>query len=257
MKVTLIASTALENDPPYMPGLSVIEQWMPDPMDSVDDVDRLEEFAGRSCYQSFHKPNPTTKFNSDYLKHILELGHESVLEHSTATFYVQGVSRTLTHELVRHRHLSFSQKSQRYVNESMASYTPPGDLMDRSGDPHIALLLRKMSDHHVEALNLYGEIVEALGDPDYEHRVDIKRARGAARSVLMGSIHTSIVVSGNMRAWRDFLRKRYHVAAEREIRELAQIILGELRLIATNTFQDIPTRPFGSVDGDSTASTNG
>jgi thymidylate synthase (FAD) len=225
--------------------------------DYASEVDALEEFAGRACYQSWNRPNPKTADNEDYMKHILEVGHESVLEHSSATFYIEGVTRTLTHELVRHRHLSFSQQSQRYVNESMASYTPPGDLVERSGDPHIAQLLSRMASHHIQALNLYGEIFEALNDPEYKDSVDIKSARGAARAVLPGNVHTSIVVSGNMRAWRDFLRKRYHVAAEREIRELADVILIELRSIAPNTFQDFPGMPFGSVNDNSETDTPG
>src|ERR1700709_1285331 len=75
----------------------------------------LAEFAGRACYQSWDKPNPATATNEGYLRHILEVGHLSVLEHGTVTFYLTGVSRSLTHELIRHRHFSYSQLSQRYV----------------------------------------------------------------------------------------------------------------------------------------------
>ena len=73
----------------------------------------LAEFAGRACYQSWHKPNPDTRTNHGYLGHILEVGHESVLEHGTVSVYITGISRSLTHELVRHRHFSYSQESQR------------------------------------------------------------------------------------------------------------------------------------------------
>src|SRR3712207_7558756 len=73
----------------------------------------LAEFAGRACYQSWDKPNPATATNAGYLRHILEVGHLSVLEHGTVTMYLTGVSRSLTHELIRHRHFSFSQLSQR------------------------------------------------------------------------------------------------------------------------------------------------
>src|ERR1700754_3256171 len=75
----------------------------------------LAEFAGRACYQSWKKPNPATATNAGYLRHILEVGHLSVLEHGTVSFYLTGVSRSLTHELIRHRHFSYSQLSQRYV----------------------------------------------------------------------------------------------------------------------------------------------
>jgi thymidylate synthase (FAD) len=85
----------------------------------------LAEFAGRACYESWDKPNPATATNRTYLAHILEVGHLSVLEHGSATFYLTGVSRSFTHELVRHRHLSYSQLSQRYVPEHDAAMVEP------------------------------------------------------------------------------------------------------------------------------------
>jgi thymidylate synthase (FAD) len=85
----------------------------------------LAEFAGRACYQSWSKPNPATATNAGYLKHILEVGHLSVLEHGTVTFYMTGVSRSFTHELIRHRHFSYSQLSQRYVPEKDAAMVEP------------------------------------------------------------------------------------------------------------------------------------
>src|SRR5579875_2884421 len=83
------------------------------------------EFAGRACYQSWTKPNPSTATNAGYLRHILEVGHLSVLEHGSVTFYLSGVSRSLTHELIRHRHFSYSQLSQRYVPEKDAAMVEP------------------------------------------------------------------------------------------------------------------------------------
>src|SRR5258707_11430328 len=81
----------------------------------ADGGEALAEFAGRACYQSWSKPNARTATNAGYLRHILEVGHLSVLEHGSVTFYLSGVSRSFTHELVRHRHFSYSQLSQRYV----------------------------------------------------------------------------------------------------------------------------------------------
>ena len=94
----------------------------------------LAEFAGRACYQSWSKPNPATATNATYLAHILEVGHLSVLEHGTATFYITGVSRSFTHELVRHRHFSYSQLSQRYVPEHDAAMVEPDVIAD---DPEL------------------------------------------------------------------------------------------------------------------------
>ena len=80
---------------------SVNMEWI---MKTDNDSSCLEdvlEFAGRSCYESFNKPNPATAKNKDYLANIIEQGHESVLEHGSVTFYITGVSRSCTHELVR------------------------------------------------------------------------------------------------------------------------------------------------------------
>ena len=85
--------------------------WTPTPTGGQ----ALAEFAGRACYESWSKPNPATATNAGYLRHILEVGHLSVLEHGTVTMYLRGVSRSLTHELIRHRHFSYSQLSQRYA----------------------------------------------------------------------------------------------------------------------------------------------
>src|SRR5436853_7888099 len=91
----------------------------------ADGGEALAEFAGRACYQSWRKPNPATATNAGYLRHILEVGHLSVLEHGTVTFYITGISRSLSHELIRHRHFSYSQLSQRYVPERKAAMVEP------------------------------------------------------------------------------------------------------------------------------------
>src|ERR1700716_1801180 len=80
--------------------------------------EHLTEIAGRVCYMSFAKPRPGG--NKVYLDHIKEVGHGSVLEHAVWNFIFAGVSRSMTHELVRHRHFSYSQLSQRYVDEYVA-----------------------------------------------------------------------------------------------------------------------------------------
>src|SRR6478735_2906535 len=91
----------------------------------ADGGQALAEFAGRACYQSWSKPNPATATNAGYLAHILEVGHLSVFEHGTVSFYFTGVSRSCTHELIRHRHFSYSQLSQRYVPERDAAMVEP------------------------------------------------------------------------------------------------------------------------------------
>ncbi len=123
----------------------------------------LAEFAGRACYESWHKPNPATATNAGYLRHILEVGHLSVLEHGSVTFYLRGVSRSLTHELVRHRHLSFSQLSQRYVPERDAAMVEPDVIAD---DPELHARFVAATD---AALTAYTELLDGAGGPARRH----------------------------------------------------------------------------------------
>src|ERR1700753_4022945 len=121
----------------------------------ADGGQALLEFAGRACYQSWSKPNPRTATNAGYLRHIIDVGHLSVLEHASVSFYITGISRSCTHELIRHRHFSYSQLSQRYVPENESQIVlPPGledddelrrilvEAADASRPPYTALLSR-------------------------------------------------------------------------------------------------------------------
>ncbi|MBM4592642.1 FAD-dependent thymidylate synthase [Rhodococcus hoagii] len=206
------------------------------PFPAETDADELAEFAGRNCYRSFGRPNPATGTNSSYLGHILDVGHESVLEHSSVTFMVHAPRSVLT-ELERHRHLSFSVVSQRYVNA--VKVTP---LLHQP--PAFALLSEELTERLDEfaaaTANLYNEIHAELVEQDVDH----KEARGAARAVLPNAIDAPMVVTGNLRAWRYVIKARFHEAADPEIRELAHQILEHLRRIAPNSVQDIPNEPY-------------
>lgn len=106
-----------------------ITTWVPGIGGKCSDGESVIEVGGRLCYMSFEKPRPGG--NEAYIRHIKEVGHGSVLEHATFNLIFTGVSRTLTHELVRHRvGMSYSQLSQRYVDESVAEYVVPHDLRD-------------------------------------------------------------------------------------------------------------------------------
>lgn len=228
MQVDLIGYTVI-------PDMAKIRKYAPRIADDwvSTDADLLAEFAGRSCYQSFHKPNPKTEANHDYLKNILDQGHFSVLEHASATFYVTGVSRALTHELIRHRHLSYSELSQRFVDLDEANTVIPPALRDEDD----AELLEVMD----ACANSYNVLVDYLTNVKGLKR---KQAREAARAVMPNMTETRIVVTGNMRAWRDMLFKRYSVHADAEIREFAAEVLRQLKLIAPGQFQDFPEVPF-------------
>jgi len=195
----------------------------------------LVEFAGRACYQSWDKPNPRTAANADYVKHIIDVGHFAVLEHASASFYITGVSRSCAHELVRHRHFSFSQLSQRYVAEDEARVVLPPGLED---DPELRQIVLAAAD---ASRGAYEELLAALearlGDaPNAVLRR--KQARQAARAVLPNDTETRIVVTGNYRAWRHFVAMRASEHADTEIRRLAVACLRELAAVAPAAFAD-------------------
>ena len=195
----------------------------------------LAEFAGRACYQSWSKPNPATATNAGYLRHILEVGHLSVLEHGTVTFYLTGVSRSFTHELIRHRHFSYSQLSQRYVDESNACFVVPPAVI---GDEKLEAAWRAQVE---SAQQTYVSLVEQLMErygwvSDRVHRR--KMAREAARAVLPNATETKIVVTGNARAWRTMLELRSSEGAEMEIRRFAVATLRLLQQEAPGFFSD-------------------
>jgi thymidylate synthase (FAD) len=211
----------------------------------ADGGQALAEFAGRACYQSWTKPNPATATNAGYLKHILEVGHLSVLEHGSVTFYLTGISRSLTHELIRHRHFSYSQLSQRYVPERNAAMVEPDVIAD---DPALHAKFLAASEAAVTA---YTELLEGLEKKfaDVEHAtLRRKQARQAARALLPNATETRIVVTGNYRAWRHFIAMRASEHADIEIRALAIACLRELNRVAPNAFADfeIATLPDGT-----------
>jgi thymidylate synthase (FAD) len=193
----------------------------------------LAEAAGRLCYMSFAKPRPGG--NATYLAHIIDVGHGSVLEHAVWNFIFTGCSRSLTHELVRHRHFSYSQLSQRYVDESVAEYVEPDCIAD---DPELhGLWLEAVAASHKAYMTLTEKLLDKFHEePDRTLRR--KLARQAARSVLPNATETKIFVTGNSRAWRHFIEMRASRFAEVEIRKLAVKVLQLLQPEAPHIFGD-------------------
>lgn len=193
----------------------------------------LAEFAGRACYQSWSKPNPATATNEGYLRHILEVGHLSVLEHGTVSFYLTGISRSLTHELVRHRHFSYSQLSQRYVPEGEAEFIVPDVI---ASDPGLHSVFQQATEVVQDAYNvLLDGLVTRFGSTGTAAK---KAARQAARAILPNATETRIVVTGNYRAWRHFISMRATEHADVEIRALAVECLRQLQREVPNVFGD-------------------
>ncbi|CAJ1500076.1 FAD-dependent thymidylate synthase [[Mycobacterium] kokjensenii] len=205
----------------------------------ADGGQALVEFAGRACYQSWSKPNPKTATNAGYLQHIIDVGHFSVLEHASVTFYITGISRSATHELIRHRHLSFSQLSQRYVPESDSRIVVPPGMAD---DPELQQILIDAADASRAAYTELLARLEAkfIADQPGEKMALLRRkqARQAARAVLPNATETRIVVTGNYRAWRHFIAMRASEHADVEIRGLAIECLRRLTEVAPAAFGD-------------------
>jgi len=202
--------------------------------DTEISAEMLPEIAGRVCYMSFAKPRPGG--NSAYLGHIKQVGHGSVLEHATWNFIFTGVSRSFTHELVRHRAgFGYSQLSQRYVDESVADFVEPECIGD---DPE----LHEIWHAAVEAAqSAYRKLVAGLEAKfvDLEEKtLRRKMARQAARSVLPNATETKIFVTANARALRHFIELRCNEHAETEIRRVAQRVLEIMKTEAPNIFGD-------------------
>lgn len=234
--------------------------------------DALVEIAGRVCYQSFAKPRPGG--NQAYLDHIRESGHGSVCEHANYTLLLTGVSRNLSHELIRHRAgFGYSELSQRYVDCADVAFVVPPAMIGwwrdwvivetkRSLTPKTLYkdpafkgwdnfneweLNRRANLHEYESLasDLLQQITtqyHGATDPGtltQEQRTTLrKRAREAARSVLPGCTETQVVVTGNARAWRHFLEMRGSRHADAEIHRLALAVLPVLQGVAANLFSD-------------------
>ncbi|QFZ22627.1 FAD-dependent thymidylate synthase [Saccharothrix syringae] len=243
-KVQLIAKTE------FFPPEDV--PWSTD----ADGGEALAEFAGRACYQSWGKPNPATATNAGYIKHIIEVGHLSVLEHGSVSFYISGVSRSLTHELIRHRHFSYSQLSQRYVPERDAAMVEPDVI---ANDPELHELFMKAAQASVDAYNDLLKGLETKFSDAPSATLRRKQARQAARAVLPNATETRIVVTGNYRAWRHFIAMRATEHADVEIRALAVECLRQLQKAAANAFADftVSTLPDGTEVASSPLVTEG
>jgi thymidylate synthase (FAD) len=188
---------------------------------------------------SFVKPRPGG--NAAYLGHIKESGHGSVLEHAVWNLLFTGISRTLTHELIRHRAgLGFSQLSQRYVDESVAEYVEPDVI---AADPELHAIFQEAVGHaHQSYVRLAALLAERMKD-ELDRTARRKAARQAARSVLPNATETKIFVTANARAIRNVLEQRGSRHAEPEIRKLANKLLDVMQREAPNLFSDYERVP--------------
>lgn len=200
--------------------------------------EQLAEMAGRVCYMSFGAKQGR-KTNQDYLGNIIEMQHGSVLEHAVWDFIITGVSRSFTHELIRHRAgTAYSQLSQRYVDESTADFVEPKIIADDTE-------LHGIWEEAVSAAHsAYNLLVEKLTEkievqhPDFTKTHKRKMAREAARSVLPNATETKIFFTANARTLRHIIELRGAEGAEPEIRKFAVKLCRIMQQEAPSLFSD-------------------
>lgn len=220
-KVIVVAVTQRETElgPPG-------SAWQTNDKRPLTSCEALPEIGGRVCYQSFGGGRTN---NAEYLANIIEKGHESVLEHAVVSLGFEGISRSLSHELVRHRHLSPSQLSQRYCRD-IAFVVPPD------------LPAEKIEEWKSYCSFAQTGYLSLLGSSE-----DKKTANAVARSLLPNCAETKMLVTGNLRAWRHFIKLRAARQAEAEIRRLAGVVYSTLMRIAPNAFPDMEQENDGTV----------
>ena len=184
----------------------------------------ITKVGGQICYMSLGEKRTKNEGVSKYFEHLKESGHGSVLEHASASVLVYGVSRSLTHELVRHRAgTAFSQLSQRYVSGKLVRF------VERPEYQNDEALHRRFEDWIDLSAREYEERASLLllkqerGDEDMtaERKTDArKRVNQAARSCLPNETETIVLFTGNARAWRHIFEMRASEGAETEIRAL-------------------------------------
>lgn len=183
----------------------------------TENAEALIEYAARVCYQSTGRCQPGT--SGKFLQRLITQGHESPLEHAYATFHISGCSRAMTHQLVRHRLMSVSQQSQRYVTESNFEYVMPPSVAEKDQRE-------------------YGQ------DMDLVRAMYAKwKARGLknedARFVLPNACVTEIVISANFREFRHIFQVRCTRQAQWEIRQACCDMLEILTRKAPHVFEDL------------------
>ncbi len=190
-------------------------------------AERVIEEAGRTCYMSHDRASDagTAKF----IQMLVSRGHLSVLEHAVATFRVKGMSRAATHQIVRHRLCSFSQRSQRYVRE--AGQTPVMPPSIESND---------------EAAACFREAI-ASAQTAYDSLLKMGVPKEDARFVMPNATPSELVISANFRELRHIVAVRGSRGAQWEVREMAAIILRKMKDIAPSVFFDLDIDADGCV----------
>lgn len=215
----------------------------------ANDNDTVAEIGGRLCYQSFDSARPGGQ--KAYMEHILSLGHGSICEHSNVGFIIYGVSRSLTHELIRHRAgVGYSELSQRFFEpegDDIGFVLPPLVIGDQEQENSMREAFEDVYARYkanvVIGTKRESERWMAENPGLHPTRSDLtlirKRGRESARALLPNATETHIMVTANMRAWRHIVALRGSIHADLEIRRLAVDIALKLHAIAPNLMQDM------------------
>ena len=203
---------------------------------------QLCKIAGQTCYASFSSKRTMNRDAARYFKNIMESGHGSVLEHANFSFLLYGISRSLTHELVRHRAgFGFSQLSQRYVSGRVLRFVERPEFQDNGKFHQLFLerIDRAYAEYHKLADALLAEQGSGAAILSAEAKTDLrKKVNQAARGLLPNETETIMVITGNVRAWRHVIEMRASDHSELEIRALAVRVFLCLREIEPILFGD-------------------
>ncbi len=206
----------------FDPALNFAE-YVNDPTPLPDGA-QLCKIAGQVCYMSFGRMRSMNTQAKRYFDNLKSSGHGSVFEHANYSMLFYGISRSVTHELIRHRSgFGYSQLSQRYVSGRMLRFV---ERPEYQGDDflHTQFLQRieRADDEYAMLTNRLLEMQKTgTNILSAEAKTDLrKKVQQSARSVLPNETEAPIVVTGNVRAWRHFIEERASTHAEVEIREL-------------------------------------
>ena len=211
--------------------------------------EKVISMAAKLCYSSVGvdeiEQNLTDESVEKFLNMLINLGHESPLEHVTFTFAVEGISRSCSHQIVRHRIASFSQQSQRYVKLNQFEYIVPPEI--ENIEEAKALFIDAMNKDQES----YDKLVDILFEKHYNNLIESgknekeakrnaeKKAIEDARYVFPNACETKMVFTMNTRSLYNFFNHRCCERAQWEIRELAIEMLRQVRLISPILFKNI------------------
>ena len=179
-----------------------------------------------------------------FISHLTSIGHESPVEHISFTFAIEGISRTCTHQLVRHRIASYSQQSQRYVKLNQFEYIIPPQI--ENNEKAKKIFIKSM----IEDQKAYDEIVNALMEDNIKiylnQGYDEKKAKSMAekksiedaRYVFPNACETKIVVTMNARTLLNFFEHRLCERAQWEIKEMAYLMLEQVKKVSPHIFKN-------------------